>query len=128
MVNPSLAATPSRLSGSPLLEIEDLSVYYRTVTGVAKAVDGVSLTVNRGEILGIAGESGCGKSTLAGALLRLIRPPGYIAGGRVLMYPSGQDPIDLLSVDDTTLRAVRWRNLSYIPQGSMNSLNPVMRV
>src|SRR5437588_233090 len=78
MVNPSLAATPPRLSGAPLLEIEDLQVYYRTVTGVAKAVDGVSLTVNRGEILGIAGESGCGKSTLAGALLRLIRPPGYM--------------------------------------------------
>ena len=128
MVNPSLATAAPRITGSPLLEIEDLRVYYRTVAGISKAVDGVNLTVTRGEILGIAGESGCGKSTLAGALLRLIRPPGYIAGGRVILHPSGGSPIDLLQVDDTSLRTVRWRHLSYIPQGSMNSLNPVMRV
>lgn len=113
---------------APLLEIEDLRVYYRTVLGVAKAVDGVRLTMERGEILGIAGESGCGKSTLAGALLRLIRPPGYIAGGRVVLRPKGREPVYLLDADDATMRQVRWRHLSYIPQGSMNSLNPVMRV
>ncbi len=128
MVNPSLATTPSRTGGTPLLEIDDLRVYYQTVAGVARAVDGVRLTVGRGEILGIAGESGCGKSTLSSALLRLVRPPGHIAGGRVTLRPAGRDPIDLLGVDDATLRAVRWRHLSYIPQGSMNSLNPVMRV
>lgn len=111
-----------------LLEISDLGVYYRTVSGLARAVDGVYLTVNRGEILGIAGESGSGKSTLASALLRLIRPPGYIAGGHARMYPTGREPIDLMEVDDTTLRQIRWRHISYIPQGSMNSLNPVMRI
>jgi peptide/nickel transport system ATP-binding protein len=82
----------------------------------------------RGEILGIAGESGCGKSTLAGALLRLIRPPGYIDGGRVVLRPRSRAPVELLTTDDATLRQVRWRHLSYIPQGSMNSLNPVMRI
>ena len=111
-----------------LLEIEDLRVYYRTVSGIAKAVDGVSLQVRRGEILGIAGESGCGKSTLASALLRLIRPPGYIDGGKIRLTPEGREPIDLLGADDNTLRMIRWRHLSYVPQGSMNSLNPVMRV
>jgi peptide/nickel transport system ATP-binding protein len=128
MVNPSLATSPLHTSDSPLLEVENLQVFYRTVSGLARAVDGVDLTVRRGEILGLAGESGCGKSTLAGALLGLIRPPGYIAGGRVLLRPSGCEPVDLLRVDDGTLRSIRWRHLSYIPQGSMNSLNPVMRI
>src|SRR5579859_2504103 len=93
-------------SGDPLIEIEDLQVYYRTVSGVSKAVDGVNLRVNRGEILGIAGVSGCGKSTLAGALLRLTRPPGYIAGGRIKFYPTGEPPMDLLSIDASQLRRV----------------------
>jgi peptide/nickel transport system ATP-binding protein len=128
--NPTVALVPpTRATGAPLLEIEDLRVYYRTVSGIAKAVDGVNLTVERGEILGIAGESGSGKSTLAGALLRLIRPPGYVDGGRVVLRPASRaEPIDLLNTDDTTLRQIRWRHLSYIPQGSMNSLNPVMRI
>jgi peptide/nickel transport system ATP-binding protein len=95
---------------------------------VGKAVDDVSLDVYRGEILGIAGESGCGKSTLANAILRLTRPPGYIAGGSINFFPSEGEPIDLLKVEDAKLRDIRWRNLAYVPQGSMNSLNPVMRV
>jgi peptide/nickel transport system ATP-binding protein len=126
--NPAVVVAPTRATGAPLLEIENLRVYYRTVSGIAKAVDGVDLTVERGEILGIAGESGSGKSTLAGALLRLIRPPGYIDGGRVVLRPASHEPIDLLNTDDATLRQIRWRHLSYIPQGSMNSLNPVMRI
>jgi peptide/nickel transport system ATP-binding protein len=114
--------------GSPLLDIDDLKVYYRTVNGVAKAVDGVHLKVRRGEILGIAGESGCGKSTLTTALLRLTQEPGYVAGGGIRFYPQDQAPIDLLELSGAQLRAVRWRNLAYLPQGSMNSLNPVLRI
>jgi peptide/nickel transport system ATP-binding protein len=115
-------------NGSPLLEIEDLKVYYDTVNGAAKAVDGVNLTVRRGEILGIAGESGCGKSTLTTALLRLTQRPGYIAGGRIMFHRMDGDPIDLLELSGEELRKVRWRNLSYLPQGSMNTLNPVLRI
>ena len=115
--------------GRPLLEIQDLR---RPVPDRARrssrAVDGLDLTVRRGEILGIAGESGCGKSTLAAALLRLVRPPGFVAGGSVLFYPAGGEPVDLLTVNDARLRQIRWRHLSYVPQGSMNSLNPVTRV
>lgn len=115
-------------TATPLVEIEDLRVFYNTVAGVGKAVDGVTLTVQRGEILGIAGESGCGKSTLANAMLRLTRPPGYIDGGRVRFHPRNGASVDLLTVNDAALRRIRWRNLAYIPQGSMNSLNPVMRI
>ncbi|HLZ62896.1 MAG TPA: ABC transporter ATP-binding protein [Ktedonosporobacter sp.] len=115
--------------GSPLLDIEDLKVYYNTVNGVSKAVDGVNLSLKRGEILGIAGESGCGKSTLTTALLRLTQPPGYIAGGSILFHTAEeQAPLDLLELGGEALRAVRWRHLSYLPQGSMNALNPVLRI
>ena len=114
--------------GEPVLEVKGLEVHYRTTHGDVAAVDGVDLTVRRGEILGIAGESGSGKSTLAVALLRLLRPPGYIAGGEIAFHPSGSESVDLLSIDERRLRALRWRTLSYLPQGSMNSMNPVMRV
>lgn len=106
-----------------LLEVRDLKVYYRTIWGLFRAVDGVSLNVGRKEVLGVAGESGCGKSTLVEGVLRLIKPPGFIAGGEVLFKG-----IDLLKLGDDELRKLRWKELSYIPQGSMNSLNPVLRV
>ncbi len=128
MVKTLQTSNQTTASGSSLLEIEDLKVYYDTVNGEAKAVDGVNLTVRRGEILGIAGESGCGKSTLTTALLRLIQPPGYIAGGSIMFHRLNSDPVDLLELSGESLRAVRWRHLSYLPQGSMNSLNPVLRI
>ena len=106
-----------------LLEVRDLKVYYRTIWGLFRAVDGVSLNVGYKEVLGVAGESGCGKSTLVEGVLRLIKPPGFIAGGEVLFKG-----IDLLKLRDDELRKLRWKELSYIPQGSMNSLNPVLRV
>jgi peptide/nickel transport system ATP-binding protein len=127
-----VAETPTRPDAGSradnVLEITDLRVTYATSGGDVHAVDGLDLQVRRGEILGIAGESGSGKSTLAVALLRLLRPPGTVTGGSVLFRPSGRDPVDLLAVQGDRLRALRWRSLSYLPQGSMSSLNPVMRV
>lgn len=111
-----------------VLEISDLDVRYRTVDGDSKAVDGANLTVARGEVLGIAGESGSGKSTLATTVLRLLRPPGYVAGGSVILRPQNSEPVDLLAADERSLRSLRWKSLAYLPQGSMNSLNPVMTV
>jgi peptide/nickel transport system ATP-binding protein len=113
---------------SPVLEIRDLVVHYRTTRGEVAAVDGVNLTVNRGEILGIAGESGCGKSTMAIAILGLIRAPGYIVRGEVIFHPDGGEPVDLLKMPERELRTIRWGKLSYLPQASMNSLNPVARI
>ncbi|MFC7619239.1 ABC transporter ATP-binding protein [Microlunatus sp. GCM10028923] len=106
----------------------DLTVEYATSSGAFTAVENVDLAVRRGEILGIAGESGSGKSTLALALLRLLKPPGQVAGGSITFRPDGGTPVDLIKTQGRQLRALRWRNLSYLPQGSMNSLNPVMRI
>ncbi|MGQ9632083.1 MAG: ABC transporter ATP-binding protein [bacterium] len=106
-----------------VLEIEDLRVYYWTQRGPIRAVDGVSFTVSGGETFGIVGESGCGKSTLAMSLLRLIKPPGSIEGGRIIL-----DGLNILSLGEEEMRKVRWGRISLVPQGAMNSLNPVMRI
>jgi peptide/nickel transport system ATP-binding protein len=127
-IDQSLLLGETTGTATPLVEISDLRVFYKTVAGIGRAVDGVNLTMQRGEILGVAGESGCGKSTLANAMLRLTRPPGYIDGGSVRFHPRNGEAVDLLTVDDKALRRIRWNNLAYIPQGSMNSLNPVMRI
>lgn len=113
----------NRNGDGPVLKVEDLKVYYWTGQGPIKAVDGINLEVHRGERFGIVGESGCGKSTTATSLLRLIKPPGSIEQGRILL-----DGDDLLQLDDEAMRAARWSRISLIPQGSMNSLNPVVKV
>jgi len=111
-----------------VLDIRNLSVKYRTVSGDVTAVDGVDLQVKRGEILGVAGRSGCGKSTMATTVLGLLRLPGYVAGGTAEFQPRDGNAFDLLEADEAQLRTLRWRHLSYLPQGSMNSLNPIARV
>ena len=105
------------------LEVKNLKVYYATPTGDVRAVDDVSFHVYKGEILGLVGESGCGKTTTAMAILRMVQPPGRIVGGNVLL-----DGLDLVGLNEAALREVRWNTLALIPQGAMNSLNPVMRI
>jgi peptide/nickel transport system ATP-binding protein len=109
--------------GEEILNIKDLKVSYQTRRGEVKAVDGVSLGLYKGEILGIAGESGCGKSTLAAAILRLVKPPGIIKEGKVLYRGK-----DLLRLGEEEFKLYRMTKIAYVPQGSMNSLNPVMRI
>ena len=111
------------VSNENALEVRDLRVYYHTPRGPVKAVDGVSFSVRRGERFGLVGESGCGKSTTAMALLRLLQPPGHIESGEIWL-----DDMDLVRLSRDELRRVRWNQISLIPQGAMNSLNPVMRV
>jgi peptide/nickel transport system ATP-binding protein len=105
------------------LEVKDLRVHYATPTGDVIACNGVNFQVYRGETLGLVGESGCGKTTAAMAILRLVQPPGRIVHGQTLL-----DGIDIMSLNEGELRQVRWRKAALIPQGAMNSLNPVMRV
>ncbi|MCS6835284.1 MAG: ABC transporter ATP-binding protein [Anaerolineae bacterium] len=113
----------TRESRTPVLEVRDLRIYYETPKGDVHAVDGISFVLYQGETLGLVGESGCGKSTAAMGILQLITPPGRIVSGQVLM-----DGVDLLKLDERTLRQMRWSRLALVPQGAMNSLNPTMRV
>lgn len=103
--------------------MRDLHVCYLTTRGPVKAVDGVSFTIQPGEVVGLAGESGSGKSTIAHALLRILHPPALITGGQALFQ--GQD---ILEMDETTLEQFRWKKMSIVFQSAMNSLNPVMKI
>ncbi len=116
----------------PVLSIENLSVDY-LVDPVVHAVHNVSLDLNRGEVLGLAGESGCGKSTLAYGVIRLLKPPAMITSGRVVFRSrepegSGHREIDWNELHAEDLRANRWEKISMVFQGAMNSLNPVISI
>ncbi|HEY7141307.1 MAG TPA: ABC transporter ATP-binding protein [Methylomirabilota bacterium] len=106
-----------------VLRVAGLSVSYHTAGGAVRAADGLSFSVRGGERLGIAGESGSGKSTMALALLRLIKPPGRIESGAVWL-----DGRDLMTLPDEEMRRLRLARIALVPQGSMNSLNPVLRI
>lgn len=110
-------------TGDPVLQVRDLRVAYTTPNGDVPAVDRVSFSLQPGQRLGLIGESGSGKTTMATALMRLTRPPGRIIGGEVLLGAT-----DLLKLDEKGLREVRLRDIALVPQGAMNSLNPVMRI
>jgi peptide/nickel transport system ATP-binding protein len=106
-----------------LLEVKGLNVSVRTIAGNMNITDNVSFGVYEKEILGIAGESGCGKSTVVETVLNLIVAPRYIESGQVLL--KGRD---LLTLSPRDLQNVRWKEVAYVPQGSMNTLNPVLKI
>lgn len=107
----------------PLLNVSDLKMYYESKYGVVRAVDGVSLNLNRNESLGLVGESGCGKSSLAFTLMRVLPKNSKIIGGHV--FYKGED---LLKLSNKKMRHVRWAEISMIFQSAMNALNPVLKV
>jgi oligopeptide/dipeptide ABC transporter ATP-binding protein len=116
-------------TGQPILEITGLNVDYGLGDQAVRAVHEVDLTLNRGEVLGLAGESGSGKSTLAYGLTRLLPPPGVIAGGQVLYHGyEDAEPVDILRLSNAELREFRWAQTAIVFQGAMNSLNPVHKV
>lgn len=108
-----------------VLEACHLRVDYGSGADAVHAVDDVSFTLHRGEILGIAGESGSGKSTLAFALSKLLRPPGQIVGGEIIYSPARGRRRNILDLSDAQLRAFRWDNLAIVFQSAMSALNPV---
>jgi peptide/nickel transport system ATP-binding protein len=106
------------------LVVDSLRVYYFSQFGIVKAVDDVSFSIKKNESLGIVGESGCGKSTLGAALLRSVPYPGRVVSGKIIL--DGQD-ITKMS-DDEFNNQVRWKKISMIFQGALNSLDPVFTV
>ena len=110
------------IAHDPVLEVRDLRTYFHTEEGVARAVDGVSFAVGRGQTLGLVGESGCGKSVSAFSIMRLVPdPPGRIEDGQILL--KGRD---LLALDEEEMRRVRGDDIAMIFQEPMTSLNPVL--
>ena len=107
-----------------LLDIQGLEVHFETRRGIARAVNDVALQLYKGERFGLVGESGSGKTTMILALLRMIKTPGFIAGGRAVF----DDGTDLLALSADEVRENRLRRVAMVPQGAMNSLNPVMRI
>ena len=125
-----------------LLEIKNLKTYYDTRAGVVKAVDDVSFNLQKGEVIGLAGESGCGKTTTNLSVMRMIQNPGKIVSGQVLFDATSLltdkefeeiqqrqlNPMNLFHLKEEQMRRVRGNKISMIFQGAMNALNPVHRV
>ena len=120
---PHANARASREAGDLVLQVRNLRVAYGHPLGVVRAVDDVSFELRAGERLGLAGESGSGKSTMALAILRLIKPPGRIDGGEVLLGHTALSPLP-----EESMRQLRLAGIALVPQGSMNALNPVLRI
>ena len=106
------------------LEVEGLSVSYLTPEGEVKALEEVSLSLDEGESVGLVGESGCGKSTLAYTVMRLLPSNGVVKAGAVKL-----GAVNILNLDEEEFRSrIRWKKVAYIPQGSFNALNPVLKI
>src|SRR5215203_3094464 len=97
----------------PVLRVQDLDVQYYTDAGVVFANNKINFELRPGERLGLVGESGSGKSTLALAILRMIKPPGKISGGHILL-----DDTDLVTLTEEEIRQVRSSQISMVPQGA----------
>jgi oligopeptide/dipeptide ABC transporter ATP-binding protein len=120
-------AAPGTSAPELVLDVQDLKTYFHTEEGTLPAVDGVTFSMNRGQILAIVGESGCGKSVTAYSILGLIQKPGEIAGGRILLYPKSGSPIDVAALTEKSdlLYAIRGGLASMIFQEPMTALSPV---
>ena len=107
----------------PILQIKNLRTSFFTDGGEVKAVDGVTLSIPKGDTVGVVGESGCGKSVMALSIMRLIEQPGRIVGGEILLHGE-----DLLKKSKSEMREIRGNKISMIFQEPMTSLNPVYTI
>ncbi len=107
-----------------LLRISDLKLYYKTLRGLVRAVDGVDLDIEVGEAVGVVGESGCGKTSMANAIIKMLPSNVAVYQGRINL--DGLNIVDLPEAE--VRRRIRWREISIVFQGAMNVLNPVIKV
>lgn len=106
-----------------LLRIENLETIYRIREGIVKAVDGVSLEIDKGKSLGLIGESGCGKSTIVKSILRILESNGQVHKGKIIFEND-----DLIKMKDEKFNSLLWEKIALIPQSSMNSFDPVYKI
>jgi peptide/nickel transport system ATP-binding protein len=114
-------------SGDVIFRVRDASVTFDMDRGESRVLDEVNLDVERQEILGVVGESGSGKSMFASALLDAVVRPGVLTGD-ITYYPDGEEPVELLSLSQSELKALRWEEVSMVFQGAMSSFNPTMEI
>lgn len=130
---------PVTVPGDPVITVNDLVVDYETPDGAVRAVNNVSITLHRGELLGLAGESGSGKTTLTNTITRLLRQPAKVSDGSVTYHrrhdsknqkgeSTAGEEVDLLNLPAPELRIFRWSELAIVFQSAMNALNPVTKV
>src|SRR6266704_3044699 len=108
---------------STVLDVQHITTHNETLRGWVRAVEDISLSVKKGEALGIAGESGCGKTTVALSILKILPRGGRIRKGKILF-----EGTDLVSLSNEEMRKIRWKGISIVFQGAMNALNPVFKV
>ena len=113
----------SQTKATPIIELRNLTTAFQTLNGTVRAVDGISVSLERGKTLGIVGESGCGKSMLSLSIMGLVPPPGRNAGGEILF-----EGRDLLKLSPSEMRDIRGNRIAMIFQEPMTSLNPVHTV
>jgi oligopeptide/dipeptide ABC transporter ATP-binding protein len=106
-----------------ILEIDDLAVHFPISIGTVRAVEGVNLKLELGEVMGLVGETGCGKSTLGFSILRILRPPGNIVRGRILYHGD-----DIVQMNEKELLSLRGSRIAMIFQDPLTSLNPLFRI
>ena len=116
-------STSDSTSSEYLIEVKNVKTHFYTEVGIVKAVEGVSFSIKKGEVLGLVGESGCGKSVTALSMLNLVRFPGIIENGQVLF-----NGMDLLSLDEKDIQKIRGDRITMIFQDPMSSLNPIFTV
>lgn len=112
----------------PILEIKDLSIDFKIRRGVLRACDKVTMTINKGDIVGIIGESGSGKSTLASGILKTVRLPGVISSGSILYHAPNGETVDLVKLSEKEYKKYRWSNITTVFQAAQNVFNPSLKI